>query len=206
LKIEKLIQIDSTQTFLSNQIRNGFSDEVLFWTEKQTVGIGSRGNKWIGKDGNLFFSFSISINRIPSDLETQSVSIYFAYLFKLHLESFGSKVFLKWPNDFYLENKIGGVVTNLIKKTFVIGIGINRFSVENFGKLDFEISNNEILKTFVPKLSNLPNWKSIFEKYEKEFEKSRKFETTFGNQKISLEKANLNSDGSISLNGKRLYR
>ncbi|EJF06461.1 birA, biotin-(acetyl-CoA-carboxylase) ligase [Thiovulum sp. ES] len=206
MKIEKLKQIDSTQTFLSNRIRNGLSDEVLFWTEKQTAGIGSRGNEWIGKEGNLFFSFSISANRLPSDLETQSVSIYFAYLFKSHLESLQSNIFLKWPNDFYLKNKVGGVVANLIKETFVIGIGINRFSVENFGKLDLEISNNEILQIFVPKLENLPNWKSVFEKYKKEFEKSRTFETTFENKKISLEEASLNPDGSILLNGKRLYR
>jgi BirA family biotin operon repressor/biotin-[acetyl-CoA-carboxylase] ligase len=206
LKIEKLKEIDSTQTFLSNRIRSGNIDEVLIWTEKQTNGIGSRGNEWIGKEGNLFFSFSVSENRLPSDLETQSASIYFAHLFKSHLESFGSKVFLKWPNDFYLENKVGGVVTNFIGKTFVVGIGINRKEVENFGKLDIEISSSKILETFVLKLENLENWKTIFKKYKNEFEKSKKFETTLENKKVSLKNATLNFDGSIQLNGKRLYR
>jgi BirA family biotin operon repressor/biotin-[acetyl-CoA-carboxylase] ligase len=199
LKIEKLEEIDSTQKYLLEKIRNGFNDEVAIWTEKQTGGIGSRGNEWIGIDGNLFFSFSISKEKVPKDLQVQSGSIYFAYLFKTVLEELNSKTFLKWPNDLYLENKIGGVITNYLKGFFVVGIGINRKEVENFGKLDIEISNKQILKTFISQLENLPTWKSVFEKYKIEFEKSRKFKATIGEKKVSLKNAILNFDGSISI-------
>jgi BirA family transcriptional regulator, biotin operon repressor / biotin---[acetyl-CoA-carboxylase] ligase len=84
----------------------------------QTDGKGSRGNDWIGHTGNLFISLPISRFAFPKDLKLESSSIYMAFLMKELLASMGSKIWLKWPNDFYLyDKKIGGAVTNLIGDT-----------------------------------------------------------------------------------------
>lgn len=57
------------------------------------------------KNGNLFFSFVLKRNDLPSDLQIQSASIYFSYILKEVLALEGSKIWLKWPNDFYIDNK-----------------------------------------------------------------------------------------------------
>lgn len=57
MKIITLEQIDSTHTYLRNKIQEeGFSYPICITTQLQTQGIGSRGNHWEGKKGNLFFS------------------------------------------------------------------------------------------------------------------------------------------------------
>ncbi|MFW3328905.1 biotin--[acetyl-CoA-carboxylase] ligase, partial [Aliarcobacter butzleri] len=49
------------------------------------------------------------------------------------------------------------------------------------------------------------SWKQIFSDFKIEFEKSKKFQTTIDNQKISLESAILNDDGSIQINNKKVF-
>jgi BirA family biotin operon repressor/biotin-[acetyl-CoA-carboxylase] ligase len=53
-------KIDSTQKYLVEKIKlKELSPPICIWSEYQTNGIGSRGNSWIGKKGNLFFSFAV---------------------------------------------------------------------------------------------------------------------------------------------------
>ena len=115
MQIHWFDELGSTQTYLKEKLRNGeMHSPVAIATQKQTDGIGSRGNSWIGLEGNLFFSFAISRDELPADLALESSSIYFSYLLKETLEEEGSKLWLKWPNDFYLNSeKIGGTITFL---------------------------------------------------------------------------------------------
>jgi len=58
-------------------------------TDTQTQGVGSRGNRWESLDGNLFVSFCLSLDALPTDLKVESASIYFSYMLK-EPQKFGS--------------------------------------------------------------------------------------------------------------------
>lgn len=200
--------LDSTQTFLINELKGGrLKAPVCVGALSQTMGKGSRGNSWIGEAGNLFISLAISRSHFPEDLKLESTSIYVAFLMKELLASYGSKVWLKWPNDFYLEEKkIGGVITNLVGETVVCGIGINlKAAPENFSKIDIEIGSVELTKYYCTLFKNLPLWKQIFSKYQIEFENSRVYFTHNNNEKVALERAVLLEDGSLMCDGQRIF-
>lgn len=208
MKITYLSQVDSTQTYLKEQIRqNNLTIPHGVVADIQTSGIGSRGNSWTSQKGNLFLSFALSLDDLPEDLPLESASIYFAYLLKETLSDMKSQVWLKWPNDFYIDDlKIGGMITNISKKALICGVGLNIItSPDGFAKLDIEVQREEILENFLKKIENNFSWKQIFSKYELEFYKSQKFFTHKNNLKISLKDATLQSDGSIISNGERIY-
>lgn len=206
MKIIRLDEVDSTHKYLKEYIlKNEYTNPLCIVTDLQTQGIGSRGNSWIGKKGNLFFSFVIDINSLPNDLPLQSTSIYFTFILKIILKNLGSKVWIKWPNDFYMKDKkIGGTITSMSKNLIFCGIGLNLVDVEKeYDKLDIKINIDEVLEKYFFEIEKNISWKQIFSDFKIEFEKSKKFRTTIDNQKISLENAILNDDGSIEINNKR---
>ncbi|MCG3678861.1 biotin--[acetyl-CoA-carboxylase] ligase [Aliarcobacter butzleri] len=208
MKIIRLDEVDSTHKYLKEYIlKNEYTSPLCIVTDLQTQGIGSRGNSWIGKKGNLFFSFALDINSLPKDLPLQSTSIYFTYILKNILKNLGSQVWIKWPNDFYIENKkIGGTITSMSKNFIFCGIGLNLLDVEKeYEKLDIKIDVDEVLKNYFFEIEKKISWKQIFSDFKIEFEKSKKFQTTIDNQKISLESAILNDDGSIQINNKKVF-
>ena len=208
MQIRSLKSVDSTQRYLLDALKEGtLSSPVCVTTERQESGKGSRGNSWSGLEGNLFFSFAIDRNVLPSDLRLESSSIYFTYILKELLAERGSSLWLKWPNDFYLgDKKIGGAITNLYKDVLVCGIGLNtRVSPEGFAKLDIEIENETILKHYFDILKNPPTWKQVFSNYEVEFVKCRSYSTHSGDTRLSLENAILLDDGSIECDGQRIF-
>ena len=208
MKIIRLDKVDSTHTYLKNEIiNNGYTNPLCILTDLQTNGIGSRGNSWTGIKGNMFFSFVLNKNLLPDDLPLQSASIYFSYLLKFTLEELGSKLWLKWPNDFYIEDKkIGGTITNVSGELIYCGIGLNLISVsEEFGKLDIDVNSEEVLEIYFGKLEKRVSWKQIFSHFKIEFEHSRKFRATIDNKKVSLQDAILNDDGSVELNNKKVF-
>lgn len=208
MKIIRLEQVNSTHTYLKEYIlKNGFEESLCIFTDYQTNGIGSRGNSWSGKKGNLFFSFVIKQEFLPNDLPLQSVSIYVSFILKKILKNSGSKIWLKWPNDFYIDDKkIGGTITTVSKDLIYCGIGLNLLAVdEAFGKLDIKIDVNNVLKSYFELLEEKILWKQIFSDFRIEFQHSKKFQTTIDDQKVSLENAILNEDGSIQVNNKKVF-
>lgn len=201
-------ELASTQSYLKEKLSTGeLSSPVAIVASRQTEGLGSRGNSWIGLEGNLFFSFCVSRDLLPSDLPLESSSIYFSYILKECLEEEKSELWLKWPNDFYIENtKIGGTITFLRHNDLICGIGLNLCeSPEGFRHLDIKIDKKELLNKFFKKIKKKPLWKQIFSKFEIEFERSKKYHTHYENNTISLEKASLNEDGSLNVDGQRIY-
>ena len=208
MKIIRLDEVDSTHKYLKEYIsKNEYTNPLCIVTDLQTQGIGSRGNSWIGKKGNLFFSFVIDINSLPNDLPLQSTSIYFTFILKIILKNLGSKVWIKWPNDFYMKDKkIGGTITSMSKNLIFCGIGLNLVDVEKeYDKLDIKINIDEVLQKYFFEIEKNISWKQIFSDFKIEFEKSKKFRTTIDNQKISLENAILNDDGSIEINNEKVF-
>jgi len=208
LKIIYLNSVDSTQTYLKLHLKDKtLTPPCAISADVQTSGIGSRDNSWIGLKGNLFLSFCIKTSQMPSDLKLESASIYYAYILKEVLKEYGSKVWLKWPNDFYIEkSKIGGMITHIVGDILVCGVGLNLVSSpKGFKKLDIEILKSDLLEKYFDYLEKKPLWKQVFSKYKLEFDLSRDFQTHSYKNKVSLKEASLNDDGSIMIDDERIY-
>lgn len=200
--------LESTQSYLIEELKTSrLNAPVCIGTLSQTSGKGSRGNSWIGEEGNLFISIAIERSMLPSDLKLESSSIYLAFLMKQLLNALGSTLWLKWPNDFYLGNKkVGGVITNLVGETLVCGIGMNLVSApRDFEKIDIAIAPYDLTKAYSELFKNLPSWKQIFSNYRIEFENSREFFTHNNNEKVTLQRAVLLEDGSLMCDGQRIF-
>ena len=197
MKIIYFKEIDSTQKYLLENLE----ENICIWSDYQTNGIGSRGNSWIGEKGNLFFSFSINKEDLAKDLELQSISIYFMFLLKKVLSQYGSKVKFKWPNDLYLDKKVGGCITNIKNDIIIVGIGLNTKKSENFNVLDIDIENFTILKSYLELVEKKIEWKEIFNELKKEFDNN----DFFIGKNNYLKDAILNFDGSININNERIY-
>lgn len=208
MQILYLDEVDSTQLYLKQAIqKKQLTPPVAVLATLQTAGIGSRDNNWRGLEGNLFLSFALSLKHIPRDLKIESASIYFSYLLKETLSELGSKVILKWPNDFYIEDKkVGGMITNLVGDTLVCGVGLNlKKAPENFAYLDIDIEKKSLLKNYFDKVEKNILWKQVFSKYKLEFQNNGSYFAHVNNKKISLSEAILEDDGSLNINGERIY-
>lgn len=164
MEIFWLNDVDSTQRYLLDGLKNHtLKAPVCVGATVQTSGRGSRGNQWIGEEGNFFISFAIERNTLPDDLRLESSSIYFAYLLKELLAQMGSKVWLKWPNDFYLGGqKVGGLITNLAGDCLVCGVGLNlQRAPENFAIMDIQIEAKALSNAYMQMLKTFPQWKQI---------------------------------------------
>ena len=208
LKIISLKSVASTQLYAKELIRTK-KELVPFAvvSEMQTNGIGSRNNGWISQEGNLFLSFALPLAKLPHDLKLESASIYFAYILKETLTAFGSKVILKWPNDFYIDGKkVGGMLTTVSHETIICGVGINMCVAEkDFAKLDVEIDKKELLDVFFKNIEKTFLWKQVFSKYRLEFYTNKDFFTHKDGRKVSLNAVILEDDGSINVDGERIY-
>ncbi|MBW6488195.1 biotin--[acetyl-CoA-carboxylase] ligase [Sulfurimonas sp.] len=208
MQIIYLDSVDSTQKYLKELIREEkVSLPCAVVADFQTDGVGSRGKLWSGVRGNLFLSFAIPLNELPKDLKLESASIYFSYILKEMLCEFGSVLWLKWPNDFYIgDKKIGGMITNLVKDSLVCGVGLNIAEAPpGFGKLDVVVDRDELTERYFNNIKKMNLWKQVFSKYKIEFYKNQNFYTHNKNLIISLGDASLHSDGSIVINGERIY-
>ena len=208
MQILYLKSVDSTQKYLKELIKSGeISLPIAVTSESQTAGYGSRGDSWNSLDENLFLSFALPISTLPKDLKLESASIYFSYILKETLSNLGSRVWIKWPNDFYVnDKKIGGLITNILDDNFICGVGINtNKSPENFAKLDIEIDKKSFIKVYLENIEKYISWKQVFSKYKLQFYKNKKFFTHKNGFRFSLERAVLQDDGSILADGERIY-
>lgn len=208
MKLVCIDKIDSTHIYLCDNIRtNKIKDNFAIYALEQNNGIGSRDNSWDSLRGNLHLSFCIKQNELSNDIPTESMSIYFAYIFKELLAIKGSNIWLKWPNDFYIEDKkIGGIISSKINDFIIVGIGLNiKYAPINAGFLDINIDLDCFIKEYLLKCEKKILWKDIFKKYVLEFEKSKVCSFYHKDKKLSLSNALLYEDGSILLENKRIY-
>ena len=205
LSFEKL---PSTQTYLIEQLQqNNLATPIAVISKEQHAGIGSRDNEWSGGEGNFFVSIAVDIVSLPDDLPLSSASIYFSFIMKQVLENLGENLWVKWPNDFYLENeKIGGTITKKVKDTLICGIGLNLKKNKNsYSALQSDILPVFLLEKYLLALEEFPKWKQVFSEYEVEFELSRKFSVHIENYQKSLKMATLCSDGSLIIEGRKVF-
>ena len=180
---------------------------VAVIANQQHSGIGSRDNTWSGGEGNFFVSIALELDTLPEDLSLGSASIYFSFIMKQTLEALDENIWLKWPNDFYLDDeKIGGTITQKLNNTLICGMGINLKNSQNgYRALECDISAQNLLEKYLEKFEKLPTWKQIFREYEIEFELSRKFSVHIENYQTSLSDATLCDDGSLIIEGEKVF-
>lgn len=208
MEIYSFKTLPSTQQYLFEKIKTGeLKAPVAVLAFNQIAGLGSRENTWSGGEGNFFASFAISLDRLPEDLVLSSASIYFSFIMKKVLNGLGEKIWLKWPNDFYLDqDKVGGTITQKIDNVLICGIGINLKNEQHgFKALRSEIRAEKLLNLYLEALDKFPAWKHIFSEYQVEFEQSRNFSVHVEKSKKSLAGAILCRDGSLILEGKRVF-
>jgi len=200
--------VNSTQLYLKDALKNNrYRVPVCIATLNQTDGVGSRGNSWIGMEGNLFFSFAVLKNELPNDLKLESASIYFMSILKDLLSERGSLLWLKWPNDLYIgKKKLGGCITNIQGDTLICGIGLNiKKSPDDFAVMDIDFDSKELLKAYMTMIEKKIPWKQIFSKYKLEFENNKRMIPYINGGEISLLDTQIMDDGSLICNGQRIY-
>jgi len=208
LEIISLDKIDSTQKYLIERIeKREIIGSTVVIAKEQCRGMGSRDNTWSSVLGDLLFSFALLEKNLPKDLPLASSSIYFAYIMKEVLKKYDQNIWLKWPNDiYYLDQKVGGIVTKKVFDHLVCGIGINLKKDSNaFEALDIGVEPIIVLKEYLDELDKNQNWKQIFMKYKLEFNHNKDISTHISGEKTSLENAFLCDDGSLIINKKRIY-
>lgn len=134
-QIQKHILVcESSNAYLKQFLVPKFDDVNIFIrTDYQTNGKGQGDNFWESENGkNMLISFLF----YPSNLNASNqfylskwIAISIINLLSLYLQS--EKLYIKWPNDIYYENKkIAGILIensvmgNNIQKS-IIGIGLN---------------------------------------------------------------------------------
>lgn len=200
--------LPSTQTHLKNLLKQDNTiGSLAVVADIQTAGIGSRDNSWSSEEGNLFLSFSIKISDLPQDLKIESASIYFSYLLKETLSELGSRILVKWPNDLYLDDKkVAGMITHMQDDRLVCGVGVNLVgSADGFSHLDIEISKEIILKNYFINIAKNFLWKQVFSKYKLEYLTNKNLYAHIKGIKTPLSDAELQDDGSLKINGERIY-
>lgn len=208
MEINWFKHLPSTHKYLIENIKNSsITAPLAIGVDFQSEGVGSRGNSWEGDEGNLYFSFCVKEKHLPKDLKLESTSIYFSYILKEVLSELDSKTWIKWPNDFYLDNaKVGGVITTKINDTIIGSMGLNILHApEPFAVLDIDILPQNLVELFLQKLEKNISWKNVFSKYKIEFKNSLGFTFHLDGKKVALGDANLCDDGSIEIDNKRIY-
>lgn len=187
----------------SQKISQAKSKDICVIAQTQMAGVGSRGSLWENAKDSLMFSFTFSYP--PKDLPKQSLAIYLGFVFKEVLSSLGSRVWLKYPNDLYVENsKVGGVLVEIYDSHIICGIGLNFQSVK-FGSLDISPDKHEVLEKYFKILQKPPTWKQIFRKYRLEFYRNFSFCFHFQGEQVSLKEAILREDGALEVGGRIIY-
>ena len=139
--LQLLDHVDSTNSFVRQQINEGLGRGYVCLAERQSQGRGRLGRQWISPFGrNIYLSTAWEFNDGVAALEGLSLAVGVAVC--RAIQSLGvSGITLKWPNDILLGGrKAGGILLEMLgdpvgRCQVVIGIGIN-FSMPEETSID----------------------------------------------------------------------
>jgi BirA family biotin operon repressor/biotin-[acetyl-CoA-carboxylase] ligase len=118
-KLYYLDEVDSTNDYAKTLIKDSPEGTVIL-ADTQISGRARFNNKWFSPEGGLWLSIILH----PLDHSLISIIAGIAVCKTLHMN--GVLTGIKWPNDIILNNrKIGGILTELVDHTVILGIGIN---------------------------------------------------------------------------------
>jgi BirA family biotin operon repressor/biotin-[acetyl-CoA-carboxylase] ligase len=126
LSFEILPSVDSTNSRLMQQARDGWVAPSVLIAETQTAGRGRLGKAW-HSGSHQALTFSLGMPLAPTDWSGLSLVVGLSLVQSLHPE-----LRLKWPNDlWWQQHKVGGILVETAniaerpQRYVVIGIGIN---------------------------------------------------------------------------------
>ncbi len=127
ISLYHLDEVDSTNSFVKRHVLE-LADGTLVYADVQTAGRGRMDRKWVSARGNFFGT--LLMKKLPDPmLGTMVISL--AALDVLKNLAPELDVWLKWPNDIYVENaKLAGVLSEAVimpdkSRAAVVGIGVN---------------------------------------------------------------------------------
>jgi len=131
-KIIELDTTESTNTYACNLLKQEKPPEgTIIWAKEQTYGRGRDKNTWESEKGkNLTMSLILYPTFMKIEEQFLLSKVISIALFD-YLSKFLTNVFIKWPNDIYVNNdKIAGILieNSIIGKRFthtIVGIGLN---------------------------------------------------------------------------------
>lgn len=134
-------QVSSTNQYLVESVKKGFSRGAVCLAEMQTAGKGRSGKQWVSPFGsNIYLSLLWRFGQGPAALSGLSLAVGVAImraLVKMGVYDAG----LKWPNDIFWGNKkLGGILIEVMGETngpcaAVIGLGLNVYVSVQSGRL-----------------------------------------------------------------------
>lgn len=133
LQYHHLDKADSTNAYLQRKQSETDIRDWVVSTDEQTAGKGMGNNGWESEAGmNLTFSLALDMGFLPAErqfLLSEAVPLGIVEVLDTLLPA--EKLFIKWPNDIYFDNrKMGGILINSTIKAnlmdvSIIGIGLN---------------------------------------------------------------------------------
>jgi len=178
-------EVQSTNIVAKDIASRGGPEGGVVIAERQTAGYGRQGKRWFSpRNKGLWFSVILRPNLKPaySSMITIASSVAVAKAVIKHL---GVSVWIKWPNDIYINNKkAGGILTEINIKSnkiafAVLGIGINTNLEQGHfpeGLRDRACSINcfrpDLLKNILKELENYYDilnknkWKDIIDEWK----------------------------------------
>ena len=120
-----VIECDSTQDVLKEQLKQVTHTHLLVSCENQKSDRGRGDKKWSGMPGTLCFSFNLRPHKVLS-----YTALELSVIVAMYFEEKGKHLKLKWPNDLWDEQskKCGGILVQGSQNEMLAGIGINLFS------------------------------------------------------------------------------
>jgi BirA family biotin operon repressor/biotin-[acetyl-CoA-carboxylase] ligase len=118
-KLHYFDSIASTNDYAKTLIGEAAEGTVVL-ADEQSSGKGRYGHEWFSPQGGIWFS--VILSTCSGSLITISAGV--AVCKTLHMN--GVLPGIKWPNDIMLNyKKIGGVLTEVVDQSIVLGIGLN---------------------------------------------------------------------------------
>lgn len=120
--VRRFDQVDSTNRVAADLARAGAPDGVVVVARHQTGGRGRRGRTWESRPGSALLVSALL--RPAPPLASLAAGVAAAEACQAVA---GTPVVLKWPNDLLTGDgrKLGGVLTELVDGTAVVGLGVN---------------------------------------------------------------------------------
>lgn len=133
--VERVDEIDSTNTELMRRARAGSQAPVLLVAERQPAGRGRLGRPWQSSQGTAqpaSLTFSLGLPLAPKDWSGLSLAVGVSVAESLDPTS-SAGVRLKWPNDLWVnDRKLVGILIetavpqgDAAQRYVVIGVGVN---------------------------------------------------------------------------------
>ena len=131
-KLITVNKLNSTNNYAQKLLKkNSNSESFVVWAKNQTAGRGLRENKWWSSVGeSLTFSLVLQKMDFPID-KVFLLNMISSLAIHRVIEKYTKNVWIKWPNDIYVNNKkiAGLLIENTIRAsniiTSIIGCGIN---------------------------------------------------------------------------------